>query len=350
VSKRARLKIGVIGAGMIGDVHIDCIRRDGRAEVSWIATRSADSLRQKLTRHAIANGTRDYRRLLADRQVAAVIIASPPATHFGMAIDALRAGKHVLLEKPMVRTRAELARLLSEVARHPRQVVLECSCRHARLTPKFPFVKQIVDGGEIGDVYHVHHNHLTRSTFIEYNPRGAWAHSRKQGGGPVFDWGVYDLSFHLGVLGDRAQLARVRSFERGGLKAFRDQTFVSDVEEHAAAYLEFKDGLTYYYERGAGVHMEAANETRLYGTKGALRLAYCSWDAPEVEVFSVDGRGREKRQTRRVSMRAHIDDNLALTRHFLDCVLDGARPSMPPALAAKHLEIIFRIQESASRR
>jgi predicted dehydrogenase len=249
----------------------------------------------------------------------------------------------------MVRSRAELQRLVTEVSRHPRQVVLECSCRHARLTPKFPFVRQIVESGEIGHVYYVHHNHLTRSTFIEYNPRGAWAHSRKQAGGPLFDQGVYDLSFHLGVLGDKPEFSRVRSFKRGGLKVFRDRAFFSDVEEHAAAFLEFRDGLTYYYERAAGAHMDVSNQTRFCGTKGAIRLAYYSWDAPQIEVFTVDRRRRERRQVRKVSMRGHVDDNLALTGHFLDCVLDGARPQMPVSLAAKHLEILFRIHESSSR-
>jgi len=65
----------------------------------------------------------------------------------------------------------------------------------------------MVESGELGQVYHVRHRHLMRSTFIEYNPRGSWAHSRKQaGGGPLFDWGSYDLSFHLGVLGDAPEL------------------------------------------------------------------------------------------------------------------------------------------------
>jgi predicted dehydrogenase len=180
-------------------------------------------------------------------------------------------------------------------------------------------------------------------------PQGAWAQSKKQaGGGPLFDWGVYDLSFHLGVLGDRPEIARVRSFTRGGLKVFADRRFFSDVEEHAAAFLEFKGGLTYSYERGAGVHMEAPNETRIYGTRGALRFAYCSWEAPAIEVYAVDARGRERKALRRVHMTRHTDDNLELTRHFLDCVLAGAEPAMPVTLAAKHLDILLRILEAGA--
>ena len=344
-----KLGVAVIGAGMIGDVHVDRIRRDGRGEVRWLVARTEDTVTEKLARHAVPCGTTDYRDVLDDDGVDAVVIASPPHTHLAILVDALAAGKHVLLEKPMVTTRAQLARLTASVRRHPRQVVLECSCRHARLQPKYRFVKDIVEGGELGRVYHIHHNHLMRSTFIDYNPRGRWA-LRKElaGGGPFFDWGVYDLSFHLGILGDRPKLERARAFTRRGLKAFAQPAVRSNVEEHGAAYLELSGGLTYYYERGAGVHLEVANETRVYGTRGGLRFGFCSWDPPGVEVFTRDSAGHEHREVRVVDMAGHTDDNLELTRHFFDCILGRARPMMPVTLAAKHLDILFRIFEAAA--
>jgi predicted dehydrogenase len=337
-----RLNVAVIGAGMIGDVHVDCIRKDGRGEVSWLVARSDKTVTEKLAKHGVARGSTDYRDALDDDDVEVVVIASPPDTHLAILEDALAAGKHVLLEKPMVAMRPQLRRLLSVVRKHPRQVVLECSCRHARLQPKFRFVKSIIDSGEIGKVYHIHHNHLVRTTFLDWNPKGAWAlHKAQAGGGPFFDWGVYDLSFHLGLLGDRPEIAKVHAFTRRGLKSIAQGS--TDVEQHGAAYLEFRGGLTYYYERGAGVHLAAANETRIAGTRGGLRLAFCSWDSPEIEVFTVGSDGREQREVRAVDMSVHTDDNLELSKHFLDCVLDRAKPMMPVTLAAKHLDILLRI-------
>jgi predicted dehydrogenase len=339
-----KLNIGLIGAGMIGDVHIENIRKDGRAEVTWIAARTQETLQAKMKKHQIDQGTLDYRELLNDRSLDAVIIASPPHTHLAMLKDALAAGKHVLLEKPMVPNRQELEQLIAEVEKHPNLLVLECSCRHARLQPKFRFIKQMIDAGKLGEVYHIHHNHLMRGTFIEYNPAGYWAHQKKlSGGGPFIDWGVYDLSFHLGLLGDRPQIKSIRSFTRNGLKHFPDPNFQSDVEEHGAAFLEFDTGLTYYYERGSGVHAEVPNETRIYGTKGSLRFGFCSWDPPEVDFFTVDRHGNETTEKLMVDMSHHTDDNFELTRHFLDCLIDGVVPEMTVQLAAKHLDILFQI-------
>ena len=337
-----KLNIGLIGAGMIGDVYIDRVRQDGRGEVIWICSKTERTLKSKLKQFNIPHGSLDYHDILNDARVQAVIIATPPFLHAQMLKDALASGKHVLLEKPMGISRSEIGEIVSSVHQYPDQHVLECSCRHARLQPKFMLVRSMIRKGKIGEVYHIHHNALTRKTFIEYNPSGIWAHQRHlAGGGPFFDWGVYDLSFHLGLLGDKPVIQNVRSFKQRGLKHFKSG-FKSDIEEHGAAWLEFDTGLTYYYERGNGVQAEIPHETRIFGTKGSLRFSYCSWEAPEVECFSVQN-GKEKHEIVRAEIPPDHDDNMELVKHFFDVLINGAAPCMTVELAAKHLDILLRI-------
>ena len=339
----SKVRIGLVGAGMIGDVHVANVAADGRGEVTRVATASRATLDAKLPRYGITQGSLDYRDVVRDPEIDAVIVASPPHTHAPIILAALEAGKHVLLEKPMATTREDVARIVEGAAAHPQQIVLDCSCRHARLQPKFRAVKRMIEDGRLGEVYHIHHSHLTRGTFIEYNPAGRWALDKaKAGGGPLIDWGVYDLSFHLGLLDDRPQLSDLDAFTRGGLKVFKDGVR-QDVEEHGAAFMRFDGGLTYYYERGSGAHCETSNETRIMGTKGSLRFGFCSWDPPSLEYFGVGADGSETRELLPVDMSEHTEDNLELTKHFLDCLLGTARPMMPVALAARHLEILFRV-------
>lgn len=339
-----KMKIGVIGAGMIGDVHIHNFKKDGRAEVTWIATQTEKTLKTKLKKHHIQKGTTRYQDILTDPSINAVVIASPPFTHLEMLKNALNAGKHILLEKPLVANRNELEELIEVVELYPDLLVLECSCRHTRLQPKFDFIKSMIDQGKIGKIYHIHHSHLIRSTFIEYNPRGAWAMLKeKGGGGPFIDWGVYDLSFHLGILNDKPEIQTVQSFTKNGLKVFQNTAVISDIEEHGAACMTFTEGLTYYYERGSGVHFEAANETRIHGSRGGLRFNFCSWDPSEVDYYYVDGQKQEKHETLEIDMSRHSNDNLELTSHFLDCLIENKKPQMTVQLAAKHLDILFRI-------
>lgn len=161
------------------------------------------------------------------------------------------------------------------------------------------------------------------------------------GGGPFIDWGVYDLSFHLGLLSDAPKLKSLQRFSRNDLRDMSRWVPFSDVEQHGAAWMEFDTGLTYYYERGSGVHAETPNETRIYGTKGGLRFQFPSWDSNTVEFFHVEN-GEPVSENLAVDMSNAPEDSLVLATHFLDC-LDGAQPLMTVQLAAKHLDILFNI-------
>jgi predicted dehydrogenase len=336
--------IAILGAGMYGKVHIRCLQGDSRARVTWVCNRKLENAQQVAAEFGIANPSDDYRQALADPQVDGAVIAAPPYLHAEMLEEALQAGKHVLLEKPMVANRGEIGRVVAAVEAHPGQIVLEASCRHARLQPKFRFVKGLIDSGKLGRVYHIHHNHLMRTTFVEYNPAGTWGADKKLGaGGPFMDWGVYDLSFHLGLLGDVPQLRSLRSFTINGLHDIHRLAPVTDVEQHGAAWMEFDTGLTYYYERGAGVHCETACETRIYGEKGGLRLQFPTWDSNVIEFF-YEEEGKPFKETITVDMSAHPpNDDIPLVGHFLDCLEGRDQPMMPVKLAAKHQEILFEI-------
>jgi predicted dehydrogenase len=120
---------------------------------------------------------------------------------------------------------------------------------------------------------------------------------------------------------------------------------VVDVELHGAAYMEFDGDLTYYYERGAGVHGEVKNETRLYGTKGGLHFSYTTWDPNIITYFHATD--KPEKETLTVDMSRHpAHDNMAFVAHFLDCLEGKAQPMMPVSLAAKHLNIVFDLLKS----
>ncbi|MGE5223680.1 MAG: Gfo/Idh/MocA family protein [Omnitrophica WOR_2 bacterium] len=342
-----KVKVGVIGAGMYGKVHIAHFQQSGRAEVTWVASRTAESVQEAQQRFGVLNSTTDYREMLSDSQVDAVVISTPPSSHAAILENALAAGKHVLLEKPLAADREGMEHILRAAAQHPHRIVLEASCRHSRLQPKFAFVKNLIDSGKLGEIYAIHHNQLSPTTFTEYNPRGRWSLEKAEaGGGPLFDWGEYDLSFHLGVLGDRPELTGLRSFHHERLRAMEPGGEFSDVEQHAAAFMEFSGGLRYYYERGAGVHNSVESETRIYGHKGGLRFSYLTWDTDYVRYFNA-GEDRQKaprEEILRIDFSQHpADDNLLLVDHFLDCLQGKAEPAMPVTLAAKHLNILMRI-------
>jgi predicted dehydrogenase len=336
--------LGIIGAGMYGKMLMRAFQQDlRRANITWVNSASEETTRSAAEEFGVEKWSTDYRDVLNDPAVNAVVIASPPFVHAEQLEESLKAGKHVLLEKPIAESRESLQRIVKAVEGAPGLKVLEASCRHTRLTRKFKFIKDIIDSGKLGDVYHIHHNALSRTTFIEYNPNGAWAMNKKlAGGGPFADRGVYDLAFHLGLLNDVPQLKSVQSFTRNDLRDMSKFVKFSDIEQHGAAWMEFDTGLTYYYENGGGVHNEAPNETRLYGTKGGLRFHHYSWDSNDVEFFTTEN-DELREETFTVDTTGQPDDTLAITTHFLDCLDGKAEPLMTVQKAAKHMEILFKI-------
>jgi predicted dehydrogenase len=339
-------KIAVVGAGMWGKTHISMFQAESRATVTWVYDLNPAMATEAQVKFGVKRVAKDVREILDDPALDAVVVASPPSTHVAIALDVLRAGKHLLIEKPMAIKREEVTAIVAEAAAHPELVSLEGSCRHSRLNPKFTFIKALIDSGKLGRIYHIHHNHLGQGTFVEYNPNGAWAMDKSYaGGGPFVDWGEYDLSFHLGILGDQPQLKDVHAFTITGLRDLSKLAPVVDVEMHGAAYMEFDNGLTYYYERGAGVHGETKNETRLYGTKGGLHFSYTTWEPKTIEYFHATDKPEKEILT--VDMSKHpAHDNMAFVAHFLDCLEGKTQPRMPVSLAAKHLNILFDLLKS----
>jgi predicted dehydrogenase len=340
-----KYNLGIIGAGMYGKILMRWFQQDERANITWVNSASEKTAKSAADEFGVKQWTLEYHDILADSAVDAVVIGTPPFLHAEQLEAALKAGKHDLLEKPMAESLESVRRIVRMVEQTPGRIVLEASCRHTRLTRKFKFIKEMIDSGKLGDIYHIHHNSLSRTTFIEYNPNGAWAMNKElAAGGPFADLGVYDLSFHLGLLNDVPLLKSVRSFKRNDLRDMSKLVDFSDVEQHGAAWMEFDTGLTYYYERGAGVHGETPNETRLYGTKGSLRFQYFSWDSNEIEFFTTENE-EPRKESFEIDMTDEPDDSLALTTHFLDCLDGKVEPLMTVQRAAKHMEILFKILE-----
>lgn len=351
----AKLNIGIIGAGMIAQDHIRNLNQLKGIKVTWVADLNKTLLKKVLKSFKIPNGTTDFTNILNDPEVSAVFICTPPSTHFEIFLSAVQAGKHILLEKPATIRSDDLEGLLAIADKHPELIICDASCRHSRLQPKFRFIKKFIDSGKLGEIYHIHHNAAARQTRpgIEYHPEAKWFLNKEiAGGGPILDWGVYDLSFHLGVLSDRPELKSVKAMTANGLDNKDPGANIFDVEEHAAAFMEFSGGLTYFWERAAHANVEVPSETRIYGTKGGLKFSFLTWDSPDVEYYytTKNGKGKAKSKTLTVDMSKHGGDNFELAKHFADVLLKEKEPAMTLSLAAKHLKIINEVYKAAEER
>ena len=346
--------IAIVGAGMIAEHHIESFLKTKRAKITWVADIKQEALVKIKEKYPVENTTTDYHNILNDKNVDAVVICTPPLIHKRVFVDAVAAGKNILVEKPLAMSIADIDEMIEAERANPNLIISDCSARHSRLQPKYRKVKEIIDSGVLGEIYFVHHNCIWRQSRagIEYHPTAKWFLNKAiSGGGPLFDWGVYDLSFHLGVLGDKPELTKVKNVMlKNGLDDVDSGAEIFDIEEHFSANMKFTEGLNYYWERANNANMEANSETRIYGTRGGLKFGSHSWDAPEIEFFDVEdnAKGKARKQLIEIDMSQHGGDDYELAAHYIRVLDRTEKVLMPLSLARKHLEIILECYKNSN--
>ena len=150
------LKVGVIGTGFIGPAHVEALRRLG-IEVAAVAGPRADGVAEKAQAMHIEKYYDTAEALIADPEIDVVHITSPNHVHHPQAKAALLAGKHVVCEKPLAMNATESSELV-KLAQDARRV--NAVNFNIRFYPLSHQARQIVQSGEIGDVYIVQGSYL----------------------------------------------------------------------------------------------------------------------------------------------------------------------------------------------
>ncbi len=186
------IRVAVIGAGFIGDYHVNGLRAAGGAVVTHLIGRRADRTAERAAALSIERHGTDYKEVLKDDGVDAVVIATPDFTHKEIAIDALRAGKAVLLQKPMAMTSAECLEVIA--AAKATGTRLTVSFMH-RYFPEVRWLRERIAKGDFGPIHFVRIRNAT--------PGADWADwffkPDQVAGGVVMQLGVHgiDLLQHL---------------------------------------------------------------------------------------------------------------------------------------------------------
>ena len=150
--KSQSTSVAVIGLGYWGPNRLRALGEIAGTEVTWICDTDLGRLERHGARHPGARATTDVDELLADDELDAVVIATPVFSHHDLTGRALRAGKHVFVEKPLAATEAEAIEL-AELAVE-RDLVLACGHTFMH-SPPVKLIKDILDSGDLGEIYSV---------------------------------------------------------------------------------------------------------------------------------------------------------------------------------------------------
>ena len=183
------IKVGVIGYGYWGPNLVRNFGECGLADVKAVSDLRPDRLRQVAARYPSVRTTTDHRELLGDAGIDAVAIATPVSSHFDLALQALQAGKHVLVEKPFPATADQGQRLIDEAARRKLTLMVDHTFLYTGAVRK---IKELVQAGDLGQLYYYDSVRVNLGLF-QHDVNVLW------------DLAVHDLSIMDYILGGRPQ-------------------------------------------------------------------------------------------------------------------------------------------------
>lgn len=145
------MRVGIVGCGYWGPLHVRVFGQAGDAAVTWACDLNTNRLEHIAAQYPEVRTTRDLGELLAS-DVDAVVIATPAGTHAALAIRAMEAGKHVLVEKPLATSTAEAQAMLATAARTDRRLMAgHTFIYHAAVRT----LRDLVQSGELGELFYV---------------------------------------------------------------------------------------------------------------------------------------------------------------------------------------------------
>jgi predicted dehydrogenase len=269
--KRKRLRIGVAGIGNISDIYLrnlTCAFKD-KVELTVLATRDQEKARKTAERYK-ARAVADVAELINAEDVDLVLNLTPPSLHYQIALDAVKAGKHIYNEKPLCIKREEAAELLK--AAEARKVLVGCA-PDTFLGAGVQTCRKLIEDGWIG-------RPIAATAFVMNHGVEAWHPSPeafyKDGAGPLFDVGPYYLTALICLLGPIARVSgsAQKSFEKRVITSEPLNGTVVKVETptHIAGVLDFASGAVGTIIASFDVWTHSLPHIEIYGTEGTLRV------------------------------------------------------------------------------
>ncbi|MFD6096045.1 Gfo/Idh/MocA family protein [Nocardiopsis flavescens] len=222
-----RLRVGLVGAGIVGAEHVRAARGSDSCAVTAVCDIDGGAA-QALAGPVGASVHTDHRRMFGEAGIDAVIVTAPHALHAPMVVEAARAGLHVLVEKPMATTAEDCTRMIDACREHG---VLLAVAHIVHFDPLVRRTRDLIGSGEFGAPLFVTHQ---RSAHYDPGTRPGWFFDRGiAGGGIVLNVGTHGLD-RVRLFGG-APVRRVTGTVRGrpGM----------DVETDALALLELANGV-----------------------------------------------------------------------------------------------------------
>lgn len=288
------VRIGLIGAGQIGNVHLKNYSRIPEAQVVAVADLFPDKVEAARENFEIPDGYADFRKLLARDDIDAVDVCVHNNKHAPIAIAALKAGKHVYCEKPMAGTYRDAEDMLQAARDSGRMLHIQMATLYE---PEARAARRLIDDGHLGKIYYARSFGYRRRgrPFVDGYGSATFVNKEISAGGALFDMGIYHIAQILHLIGNPA-VKTVTGAAHQELDMYEARRAFSgySVEEMGLGWVRMEGGISFDIEETWAVHHDGQESSKILGSHGGLRLDPLTFfaglsDMPFSATFDVKG-------------------------------------------------------------
>ena len=331
------MNVAVIGLGM-GNAHLEAYAAVDGVRIGAVADLDEERLGRAEAVHQIGAAYTDYRRVLDTADIDAVSVCLPNHLHAPVTIEALEAGKHVLVEKPMARTASEGAQMAAAAQRHNRTLALAMNYRWV-VGPDSQYLRQLTSRGDLGQVYRVRSSSLRPRTFPPGFDTWFSDHARS-GGGALVDMGPHMLDLALWYAGD---FEPVSVFGVTGTRLMTD----TDVDDTSVALIRLRGGCAVSLESTWASYTRPETSVTIYGTEGGAILDLARPAGQRLTLFSERG-GTMVESKPVAGIQLDPDAEKSVQEHFVRCLEAGVEPETSAACGLAVMRIIDAAYRSSA--
>ena len=341
-----KVRMGIAGIGAMGQGHVQAFTANPDSEVIAICDQSKEWLehckQQWKTKYAFT----DWNDLVACHDVEAIAVCLPTIFHDPIAIAALRAGKHVLCEKPMAMTTAKAQAMADAASQSGRILMISYN---QRFGGDIQFLKKYIDEGNMGEVYFVRTAWrrsmgvlppamLQRATGEQYSRN--WFNEKSMGGGAALDLGshVVDLAMYLMGFPKLKQLLGM-SYNKFLPEFLAGKGVGYDADDHSVGFAVFENGASMQIEASYGSYIEHEKIIQaIYGDKGGA----CRESGQPVKLFT-----KSSGEYKTVIPTIDIPGTRPMD-HFVECIIEGRTPIVTPEQGVAVTQVLEGIYKSTA--
>jgi predicted dehydrogenase len=326
----SKSNVAVIGLGGIAQVvHLPILSKLNNVKIASVAEINKSRLKAVADKFGVEKRYTDYKKILDDKEIDAIIISTPTNTHLPIALDCLNAGKHVLIEKPIARNLEETEKINNAAKKNNRLAMVGMNLR---FRPDAMLLKSVINSGELGDIFYIRCSWLRKQSSEE-----RWFIKKSEsGGGVLIDLGIPLIDLAL-------WLVDYPTVKSASVQTYRHRT--KSVEDSSVGFIRLDNSSVINFEFSWSLHSE--HDSLLlttFGTEGTAHLnplrAY-----KRIESTRIDYTPAKTSNKKNLFMKSYENE----LKHFIASVR-GTNPLISSSEEAlNRMKLLSTLYESANK-